>query len=231
MVNWLGLLVPFAYLGLLVGSLITFSSLNRKRKIAKEASLEPWFPPHLQRNLYLSLMHLEPESTEKRTVPVPDSVLKAALLRRATEDIHRILAIRNAKTALNSLLQRGSVGDELWQRFLRAEKEMEDELRDVVSEANAFSPDWGNTIFQTANEMAANAMLRTKVEEIQAQAKSEREWWDVKRTNIQTEFMKELNGPSDRPKSSGERPGSEDDTVVLDPAGVKTSTKKKKGKK
>jgi len=35
---------------------------------------------------------------------------------------------------LSTLLQRGSVGDELWQRFLRAEKEIEAELRDVVEE-------------------------------------------------------------------------------------------------
>lgn len=32
------------------------------------------------------------------------------------------------------LLQRGSVGDDLWQRFERAEKEMEEEVRDVISE-------------------------------------------------------------------------------------------------
>ena len=32
------------------------------------------------------------------------------------------------------LLQRGSVGDDLWQRFVRAEKEMEEEVRDVVAE-------------------------------------------------------------------------------------------------
>ena len=65
---------------------------------------------------------------------VPDSVLKAALLRRATEDIHRIITVRNAKQALSTLLQRGSVGDDIWQQFLRAEKEMEEELRDVVKE-------------------------------------------------------------------------------------------------
>lgn len=65
---------------------------------------------------------------------MPESVLKAALLRRATEDIHRLLTIRNGKQALSTLLQRGSVGDDLWQRFLRAEKEMEEELRDVVNE-------------------------------------------------------------------------------------------------
>lgn len=100
------------------------------------SSLEPWFPPHLQRNIYLSLLHLEPEPSpgEKKAPAVPDSVLRAALLRRATEDIHRVLAVRSAKQALTALLQKGSVGDELWQRFLLAEKEVEDEVRDVVNE-------------------------------------------------------------------------------------------------
>lgn len=44
------------------------------------------------------------------------------------------MALRSQKQALSMLLQRGSVGDDLWQRFLRAEKEMEDEVRDVVTE-------------------------------------------------------------------------------------------------
>lgn len=65
---------------------------------------------------------------------MPDSVLKSALLRRAIEDIKRVMALRTQKGALAMLLQRGSVGDDLWQRFLRAEKEMEDEVRDVVAE-------------------------------------------------------------------------------------------------
>lgn len=134
MVDWVGLAIPFAYLGILVGSLATFSSLYRSRKAARAASLAPWFPPHLQRNVYLSLLHLEPEAGSPK---VPDSVLKAALLRRATEDIHRIVQIRNAKAALSVLLQRGSVGDDLWQRFLRAEKEIEAELRDVVEEVRS----------------------------------------------------------------------------------------------
>ena len=152
----IGLAVPFAYLGLLVGSLATFSSLYRKRKAggcplrqlfrlhmrgtykttAKSTSLEPWFEPHVQRNIYLSLLHLEPQPGQEKAPPVPDSILKAALLQRAAEDIRRILAVRGAKQPLNQLLQRGSVGDELWQRFLRAEKEMEAELRDVVEEVS-----------------------------------------------------------------------------------------------
>ena len=50
------------------------------------------------------------------------------------EDINRIIQLRNAKQALSTLLQRGSVGDDLWQRFQRAEKELEAELEDVVHE-------------------------------------------------------------------------------------------------
>lgn len=67
---------------------------------------------------------------------MPETVLKAALLRRAAEDIKRVIAIRDQKQALSLLLQRGSVGDDLWQRFLRAEKEMEEEVRDVVREVS-----------------------------------------------------------------------------------------------
>lgn len=71
---------------------------------------------------------------------MPETVLKAALLRRAAEDIKRVMAIRDQKQALSLLLQRGSVGDDLWQRFLRAEKEMEEEVRDVVNEVSLPSP-------------------------------------------------------------------------------------------
>jgi translocation protein SEC66 len=76
----------------------------------------------------------ETDGDEKKDPKVPDSVLRAALLRRAIEDLHRLVQIRSAKQACSSLLQRGSVGDDLWQRFQRAEKEMEAELRDVVQE-------------------------------------------------------------------------------------------------
>ncbi|KAF1991762.1 translocation protein [Aulographum hederae CBS 113979] len=237
MVNWINLLIPFAYLGILLGSLATFSHLYRARKAARAASLAPWFGPHLQRNIYLSLLHLEPETGPK----VPDSVLKAALLRRATEDIHRIIAIRNAKQALNTLLQRGSVGDDLWQRFLRAEKETEEELRDVVQEANAFQPNWGNTIFQTASEMANNALIRRRMEEIQSQTEAEKEWWEKKRAQTSSDFMKELDEGSSTsglmsPKSVGTAASttskaSDDDAVLVEGGGPAAQSQGGGGKK
>jgi translocation protein SEC66 len=186
LVDWVMLTIPIAYLSILIGSLAVFSSLYRKRKAANAAQLSPWFPPHLQRNIYLTLLHQDEPK-------VPDSILKAALLRRATEDIHRIVQVRNAKQALQVLLQRGSVGDDLWQRFQRAEKEIEEELRDVVSEANAFAPNWGQTIFQSASEMAQNNHIRERLNEIEAKAPAEKEWWETRKAGIQSEFMKELD--------------------------------------
>ncbi|EAW15105.1 Sec63 complex subunit SEC66 [Aspergillus clavatus NRRL 1] len=203
MVDWLSLAVPLAYLGVLLGSLATFSSLYRKRKATKATSLEPWFPPHLQRDIYFSLLHLDPPASssgkEKKAPAVPESVLKAALLRRATEDIKRVMALRSQKQALAMLLQRGSVGDDLWQRFQRAEKEMEDEVRDVVAEANAYVPGWGQTIFQSANEMLNNVIFRERMETYQSKVKEEREWWDKKKASIQEGFMKELDAEGSGP--------------------------------
>jgi len=85
----------------------------------KAASLEPWFGPHYSRDIYLTLLHQE-------NPKVPDSILKAALIRRATEDIRRIVTIKQAKGSLQQLLQRGSIGDDLWTRFTVAEAEIEE---------------------------------------------------------------------------------------------------------
>ncbi|KAI0625748.1 translocation protein sec66 [Pyrenophora tritici-repentis] len=205
MVDWVMLTVPFAYIGILAGSFAVFTNLYKKRQAANAASLEPWFPTHLQRNVYLSLLHMEDPKT-------PDSVLKAALLRRATEDIHRIVQVRNAKQALQVLLQRGSVGDDLWQRFQRAEKEIEEELRDVVNEANAFAPNWGQTIFQSASEMAQNNHIRERLAEITAKAPAEKEWWEKRKATIQSEFMKELED---------EKVKSDEEGVMVEKAGAK----------
>ncbi|PGH10087.1 translocation protein SEC66 [Blastomyces parvus] len=250
MVNWLSLTFPIAYIGILLGSLATFSSLYRKRKAAKSTSLTPWFPPHLQRDIYLSLTYLHEEpSTSKaasstKEKKVPETVLKAALLRRAAEDIRRLIELRSQKPALSGLLQKGSVGDDLWQRFLRAEKEMEEEVRDVAAEANLFVPNWGSTIFQSANEMVVNNLLRGRIEEIQSTVKEEREWWDKKKASIQEGFMKELEADSSTKQTSTgsgsaqiKQNSSDDDAVLVESGGPAVGgggsgkNKKKKGKK
>ncbi|KAK0656124.1 Sec62/63 complex, subunit Sec66 [Cercophora newfieldiana] len=230
--DWWGLVLPLCYVVVLGGTFMTFSTIYRKRKAMESANLAPWFPPHLQRNIYLSLLHMEPEGGSEKAPKVPESVVRAALLRRAVEDIHRIIQIRTAKAACSSLLQRGSVGDDLWQRFQRAEKEMEEELRDVVMEANALAPNWGQTIFQSANEILANATLKERLDEIQAQTEKEKEWWEKRRTSIKTEFMKELGDDTEKVTSGDEPVLVDTNTPSATPSATPSgASKKKKGKK
>ncbi|KAK0319079.1 Translocation protein S66 [Friedmanniomyces endolithicus] len=252
---WTNLLLPALYLIIVAASLYTFSSTYRKRQLAKTAKLEPWFPPHRQRDIYLSLLHLDPSEqassgdgdSEKKLSRVPDSVLKAALLQRALEDIKRIVQLRQAKPALQTLLQRGSVGDELWQRLLRAEQEMEAEVKDVVNEANAFAPEWGQVIFQSVNEMNQNLLIKQRMAEIQDTLESEKAWWDKKRAVIQSHFMKELEEadgkPAEEAKAADAAPvpnkknrSSDDDAVIVEAGGPAqaqggSGKGKKKGKK
>jgi translocation protein SEC66 len=122
---------------------------------AEKTSFEPWFPAHPTRDIYITLL--------SSPNPVPDSLLKSALLVRATADVRRIWRLRDDKAALNSLHQRGLIGDDTMARFAAAEKELEAEIVDVVQEANSFRQGWGGMIFATATEMAQAEKTRETV--------------------------------------------------------------------
>lgn len=250
----LSLLVPIVYLTILVGSLATFSSLYRRRQTNSKLKLAPYFPSHTARNVYLTLLHQTDTQSDLKSVP--NSVLCAALLERACEDILRLREINTRKGPLNTLLQRGVVGDDVWQRFLRADKELEAELKDVLAEANALAPGWGenNLILQTANEIIVNRLTKAKIEEKRATLASEKEAWEkvkeASRLELEGEFepKKEVVSASStnastpekaRPKAAAVTEASDEDTVLVEKgADAVTSTsggggknKKKKGKK
>lgn len=150
----LSIWVPVGYIGALVLSLSLFSSVYRKRSArnAAKGSEEPWHPEgHPERDVYQSLIGATTSGVE-----LPDHLLKAALLNRAMTDVRRIIQMRDDKQALAVLLQKGSVGDATMARFALAEKELEAEILDVVSEANTFREGWGQLIFPTASEMVTH---------------------------------------------------------------------------
>ncbi|PPQ73997.1 hypothetical protein CVT26_006366 [Gymnopilus dilepis] len=150
-------LVPVAYVIIIFGGLFVFSYFYRKHTSTKV--FEPYFPSHPERNAYISLL-------QKTDPPAHDTLLKAALVRRAMADVQRVLRIREDKPALQNLLQKGSIGDDVWNSLLAAEKEIEIELMDVVAEANSFVDGWGQIIFPVANEMLANEKMRAAYERI-----------------------------------------------------------------
>ncbi|KAG6814327.1 hypothetical protein H0H92_013452 [Tricholoma furcatifolium] len=150
--------VPVAYVIIVFGGLFVFSYFYRKHTSSQ--SYEPYFPSHPERNAYVTLLQSDPRPS--------DSLLKAALVRRAMADVQRVIRIREDKPALQNLLQKGSIGDDLWNSLISAEKELEAEIMEVVGEANSFVEGWGQVIFPTANEMLANEKMRAAYEHIPA---------------------------------------------------------------
>ncbi|KAJ7582795.1 translocation protein sec66 [Mycena floridula] len=159
------MLVPVAYIIVVFGSLLLFIHYYRQHMASK--IVEPYFPPHVERNTYITLL-------QKTNPPASDALLKAALLRRAVADVKRVIRVREDKSALQVLVGKGCVGDDLWTSLLAAEKELEAEIVEVVGEANSFVEGWGQIIFPTANEVIANEKIRQVFEQT-AQVKAELE--------------------------------------------------------
>jgi len=165
-------IAPIAYLVLVLGSLVVFSSVYRRRKAQQSQNLEPWFPNNHQRDVYLTLLHLTTQTP-------PPNLLKAALFERAKEDIARVYRLREQKTAANQLLQKGSIAETTFQQILAAEAELNLEIQDVVNEARALGGDeWGQAIMQQANEYYQKSIILKAVEKSTEMAKREREKWE-----------------------------------------------------
>lgn len=107
-------------------------------------------------------------------------------------------------------------------------------------QANAFSSNWGTVIFQSANEMANNDMLKKRLEVIFSTLPEEKKDWEARQQSIREVFMKELEGEggpktagSARPSSSAAPPddvaerskesmakgSSDEDAVIVDHGG------------
>ncbi|KAG5439869.1 hypothetical protein PCANB_000151 [Pneumocystis canis] len=199
--------LPIIYLSLLLGTLSIFSFFYSKHKL-KISPLEQWFSPSTSRNIYFSLLHLSGS--------VPSSILKTALLERAKENLGRIHDLRTKKSALNQAIQRGLLSSDLWKQFRLLEKELEIEVMDVSKEAQSFRKDWGQIIFQTANEMVLNEQLRQTITHVRDIAEKE------------ARIYEKLKLISEKAKEEQKRIAENEllnDTVFLN-----VSTQKKKGK-
>lgn len=91
-------------------------------------------------------------------------------------DVRLIWSIRDAKTSLTTLLGKGQIGDDLWERFLNAEKELEAEILEVVGEANTFQEGYGQQIFGIASEMVSHERWKEIYEGIGKKREEESEW-------------------------------------------------------
>ncbi|KAI0242646.1 Translocation protein S66, partial [Massospora cicadina] len=83
--------------------------------------------------------------------------------------------MREQKPPLTTLLKNGSIGEEVWNSFCLAESALEEELVEVMQEADTFNEGWGQTIYQTASEMFGHERSRAHQIEIERLRSTERE--------------------------------------------------------
>lgn len=78
-------------------------------------------------------------------------------------------------------------------------------------------PNWGQTIFQSANEMMNNDIYRQRVSEQQEKLAEEKEWWSKKKATTQEQFMKELNEGSAAASPSVQSPAPKSPEPASEP--------------
>ncbi|KAG4303948.1 hypothetical protein PORY_002601 [Pneumocystis oryctolagi] len=200
--------LPIVYVTFLVAAFSLFSFFYSKHKRLKVSQLEQWFSPSTSRNIYFSLLHLSDS--------VPSNILKAALLERAKENLGRIHDLRLKKSVLNQAIQKGLLSSDLWKQFNLLEKELEIEVMDVSKEAKSFKKDWGQVIFQTANEMVLNEQLRQTIVQVRDIAEKEAKTYE------------KLKSISEKVKEEQKRIAESE--LLKDTDFLNTSTQKKKEK-
>ncbi|KAJ9068891.1 Translocation protein S66 [Entomophthora muscae] len=154
----------------LVGWIVVFGSFvffYHRNKALAASKIEPWFKECKSKELYIKLLQVDP--------PVDEHLLKAALLRRAMAVVERVLKMREQKPPLTTLLKNGSIGEEVWNSFCLAESALEEEVIEVMQEADTFNEGWGQTIYQTASEMFGHERSRAHQIEVERLRVNERE--------------------------------------------------------
>ena len=225
-------IAPVAYFILVLGSLVTFSTVYRRRKALQSSKQEPWFPNHHERDIYLTLLHLD-------SPPCPPKLLKAALLERAREDVSRVYILRESKTAGSQLLQKGSLSESTFQQLNAAEAEMNLEIQDVIAEARALGGDeWATNILAQANEYHQKNLILKTIERSKAYAEDEKKKWNEEQS-LRKEYqdkqreiaLKELAGEEGQVKASGITNGETVDEEIPNGTGEGSTERKSKKKK
>lgn len=81
-------------------------------------------------------------------------------------NIQRAWKLQEEKPSLAKLVGQGAVGEELWQKFLRAEEDLNAEFEFVQAEAEWIKKGWGQGIIPQANHMLQEAMKRSYSQEV-----------------------------------------------------------------
>lgn len=181
----LSIFVPLAYIVTLFASLALFSKVYRARTQKRRAKLQTLLSDaadgQVDRAIYQALSDIQGESFDApandTAWTVPKATLQAALLARAVSTLKTMGKLRQDKQALQTLLERGSVGDDSAAMLETKENDTRNEAFEISREAGRFHPSWSKLIFENANQIAINLAFRDVLLNISKQREEEGTYW------------------------------------------------------
>lgn len=87
--------------------------------------------------------------------------------------------MKDCKPVLESLHQRGSVGEDVWIRFTASEKAVNADVMAIQGHAEALQKGWAGQLFASASEVAQSDALRKRMLEFPAQQQEYKQAWDA----------------------------------------------------
>ncbi|KAH6561461.1 hypothetical protein BASA50_006879 [Batrachochytrium salamandrivorans] len=159
--------LPLVYVSSLAVLFSLFARYNKTRQHIYDQTAS-YFPLHLAKYEYEELAEQFSPDTENGKL-----VLTAALAKRAVEDVRRVLKIREEKPPLEQMVREGIVGEDLFDKIVRDERELEAELQQVIEDSEMYREGWGKTIFQEASAIAQSQIQATWKQDAKARMEEE----------------------------------------------------------
>lgn len=193
----ISIFTPLAYIFVMITSLVIFSTVYRQRKLKQVAGLKPVYETSFARdNYFYSKNLLEQQVADKVPVAkrIPESTIKAALVRWAGEDVRQLIKMKQSKETLTQLHQKGFVGDSTFTKFTTSEKAIELEIQEIAKEANSYKEGFGQAIFALASDVSQTDGIRTRL----ANAQKLKVEYQERLNKIRKDALAELEGTSEK---------------------------------
>lgn len=124
--------------------------------------------------------------------------------------IGHVMELQSRRQTLQSLVQSGSIGEDVWKSFLAAEEFVGEEIQTIVAEADSLKPGWGQHIMPQAQQLlqaelekhaAAEHLENEQLQKRREEERKIREEIDAKEKRIKAEqAAKELLLEEEREK-------------------------------
>ncbi|ODQ61820.1 hypothetical protein WICANDRAFT_59895 [Wickerhamomyces anomalus NRRL Y-366-8] len=170
-ISKISVFTPIIYVTVMITALVIFSINYRKKKLNALYSRKPFFNRNIPKELYFQLREQDPKPNEK--------VLKAALMRRGAESIRRTIKLKEVQPFITALYQKGSIGDDLWERYQAATKLEELEVQELVQEAEKYKKGWIPKFVPLLQEICFNEALRRRYNAIEDRKLALLDHWGI----------------------------------------------------